>query len=159
MSVEQTVDLVFLLLVFGFPFAMFLAAWGIGGAIESRHFASIRTREARLLLLPAVPVRSPESGRRIAESRLVTGSVVISNDHFKRVVARLRMVFGGRVRVYEGLVDRARREAVLRMKEQWPEADAILNVRLETSGIAQTSSDRGVGAFEVLAYGTAIRYA
>lgn len=158
MRPEQTIDLVFLVLAFGLPVILFFLAWLVGSKIESSHLAAIRQREAELLKLPAVPIRTPETGRSIAEARLVTGSVVVSSDYFKRVLAGLRKIFGGRLRSYESLMDRARREAVLRMKEQWPQADAILNVRLETSTISQTQTDRGVGAFEVLAYGTAIRY-
>ena len=43
---------------------------------------------------------------------LVAGSVVISEDYFKRIVSSLQSLFGGRLRSYESLVDRARREAV-----------------------------------------------
>lgn len=158
MSFEAAIELVIILSIFGIPIGLFLVGWIVGSWIESRHFESIREREAVLNRLPAVPIRTPDPDRQVAESRLVTGSVVVSNDRFKRALAGLRMVFGGRLRAYEGLVDRARREAVLRMKEQWPEADAILNLRLETSTISRTEGDRGAGAFEVVAYGTAIRY-
>ena len=46
-------------------------------------------------------------------------------------------MFGGRVSAYETLVDRARREAILRMKEEAKGADIILNMRLETSSISK----------------------
>ena len=72
--------------------------------------------------------------------------------------AGLRNFFGGRVSAYETLVDRARREATLRMKQQadaWG-ADTICNVRIETSSISKGAKGR-VGAVEVYAYGTALR--
>ena len=50
------------------------------------------------------------------------------------------------------LVDRARREAILRMKEQAADADLFVNLKLETSSVSQ------VGSVEVLAYCTAIWY-
>ena len=69
------------------------------------------------------------------------------------------MLFGGRVTQYESLLDRARREAILRMKEQaeLKNAFVVLNARVETSSISKNSKRRNsVGAVEVLAYGTAI---
>ena len=66
-------------------------------------------------------------------------------------------VFGGNVQSYETLVDRARREAVLRMKESCPHADQVINLRLETSSITK-GKGKQVGAVEVLASGTAIYF-
>jgi uncharacterized protein YbjQ (UPF0145 family) len=88
---------------------------------------------------------------------LVRGSVVISVDYFKRFLARLRMIFGGRIHTYESLLDRARREAILRMQEQARElgASMIFNMRFETSSISKGRKD-AVGTVEVLAYGTAV---
>jgi uncharacterized protein YbjQ (UPF0145 family) len=83
---------------------------------------------------------------------------VISIDHFKRFVSAFRMLIGGEVRAYGSLLERARREAVLRMKESHPDADAYINTRLETSTIASTSGNEGTGTVEVLAYGTAVHY-
>ena len=67
----------------------------------------------------------------IENAELVTGSVVISVDYFKRFVSFLRDIFGGRVGAYESLIDRARREAILRMKENAKGADIILNLKLK----------------------------
>ncbi|PIE63030.1 MAG: hypothetical protein CSA25_02230 [Desulfobacter postgatei] len=77
-----------------------------------------------------------DSGRTIRKSKLVTGNVVISVDYFKRIAAGLRNLFGGQVCVYESLVDRARREALLRLHESCEDADEIINL-LETSSILQ----------------------
>jgi uncharacterized protein YbjQ (UPF0145 family) len=90
---------------------------------------------------------------------MVMGSVVISIDYFKRLLAILRNIFGGRVTSYETLVDRARREAVLRLKAaaRRKGCDIVVNLRLETSTIGQSANNRNsVGCVEVLAYGTAI---
>lgn len=158
MNPEDIIGIIFMLLVFCSPLILFFGAWWIGSMLESSHYRSIRRREAELLHLPAITMRSPDAGRVVVDARLVTGCVVVSNDYFKKVLAGLRKIFGGRLRSYESLVDRARREAVLRMKESCGGADAILNVRLETSTISHTARDRGMGAIEVVAYGTAIRY-
>lgn len=148
-----------LLLVYGLPFLFFVVSGVTGVIIERRHYRSIREREAATAGLPVVTLRTLESGRPVADSRLVTASVVISHDNFKRFLAQLRKIFGGRLRSYESLLDRARREAVLRLKAQCPDAHIVLNLRLDTANIASTQGKKGLGALEVVAYGTAVRYA
>jgi len=154
-----TIDLVLITLVYATP--VILAACGlvVGSILERRHFASIREREHALARLPVFPTRTCDSSRTVAEGELVTASVVVSLDYFKRILASLRNIFGGRVRSYESLLDRAKREAILRLKEQVPDYDAIINLRLETATLANTQSrKKGTGGVEVIAYGTAIRY-
>ncbi len=58
---------------------------------------------------------------------------------------------------YESLIDRARREAVLRMKQEAKRlnADYVFNIKMETSSISK-GSENSIGSVEVLAYGTAI---
>jgi len=126
-----------------------------GTIIEKRHFKKIREREASLVSLPVIMLKRPLHEAQIKESRLVNGSVVISIDYFKKFTASLMNFFGGRVATYETLLDRARREAILRMKESAGDAAEIVNVRIETSSITKNAS-QNIGAVEVLAYGTAI---
>jgi len=126
-----------------------------GTIIEKRHFKKIREREASLVSLPVIMLKRPLHDAQIKESRLVNGSVVISIDYFKKFTASLMNFFGGRVATYETLLDRARREAILRMKESAGDAAEIVNVRIETSAITKNAS-QNIGAVEVLAYGTAI---
>lgn len=155
----DTFGIVFLVLFYGIPFVLFVVAGIVGAIIERSHYRSIRAREAATATLPVVSLRQPDPTRIVAESQLVASSVVISHDNFKRFVAQLKKIFGGRLRSYESLLDRARREAVLRLKEQSPHAHIILNLRLETSNIASLQGKKGIGAIEVLASGTAVRYA
>lgn len=156
----QTFDLVLVALIYGLP--IFLAVFGlvVGGLLERRHFASIREREAQTAKFPVFPTRSADADRTVAEGRLVVASIVVSLDYFKKILAAFRNIFGGNVRSYESLLDRAKREAILRLKEQAPDCDAIINLRLETSNLAstQTRKKKGIGGVEVIAYGTAIRY-
>ena len=67
------------------------------------------------------------------------------------------MVFGGEMKSYSSVIDRGRREAILRMKEASPEADLFLNCRLETSSVSK-GQGKAVGCAEVLAYATAVRF-
>lgn len=92
---------------------------------------------------------------------MVSGNVVVSLDYFKRVIAGLRSIIGGRIKTYEPLLDRARREAVLRMTESARSQgfDAIFNVRLETSRLANARRDgAGIAGIEMLAFGTAVKF-
>ncbi len=128
-----------------------------GRIAEKRHYRSILRREAALNDLIIVTTRTLPESAVPPTTQMVLGNVVISVDYFKRFVAGLRMIFGGRVHTYESLLDRSRREALLRMQELAEElgANMIFNVRLETSSISKGA--RGsVGSVEVLAYGTAI---
>ncbi|MGH0035449.1 MAG: YbjQ family protein [Myxococcota bacterium] len=139
-----------------------LLAFVIGEIIERRHLKSIRAREKRWSRLPAVTLESlpRPDGWSEEHSGLVTGHVVVSVDHFKRFVAGLRAIFGGRVRSYESLMDRARREAVLRLKQHAIDQGyhAVVNLRLETARLANARrKGKGTAGVEVLAFGTGIR--
>ncbi len=144
------------LLIFGF---LIMLGYVAGSIAEKRHYTSIREREEELVELPVVSMRNVYPDSEVRDSGLVMGSAVISIDYFKRFLAILRNLFGGRVQSYESLVDRARREAILRMKEKALEnnADIIINFRLETSAIGKSANRKGqVGSVEALAYGTAV---
>ncbi len=130
--------------------------YGFGRYAEQSHYRSIIEREKRLNRIPAMVTKIAPSDRRY-RAELVSGSVVISVDYFKRFVAGLRNLVGGRITSYESLLDRARREAILRMKEEAEALGAmyVFNVKLETSSISQNARS-GLGSVEVLAYGTAL---
>lgn len=130
--------------------------YGFGRIAEKSHYRSIIEREKKLRNLPAIATKIPPMDKPY-RSALVSGNVVISVDYFKRFIAGLRNLVGGRVSSYETLIDRARREAVLRMKEQAEQMGAVMvfNVKFETASISQ--GRRGtVGSVEVLSYGTAM---
>ena len=145
-----------------FTLVLLLVAFFIGEWLERRHYKSIREREQKLKRLPAITVEEMPTPTGWEHDRcgLVTGHVVVSVDHFKRFVAGLRSIFGGRLRSYETLMDRARREAVLRMKHEAGRNGyhAVVNVRLETSALAKSSrQNKKTAGVEVLAFGTGIR--
>jgi len=131
--------------------------YGFGQHAERQHYRSIIEREKALRALLCFSERCIPARDTPVQGQLVAGSVVVSIDYFKRFVAGLRNLIGGRVTAYESLLDRARREAVLRMKEEARDlgAESVWNVRLETSAISQGAAQQ-VGCVEVLAYGTAL---
>lgn len=137
--------------------ALLALGFFFGRLAESRHYHSINLREDELRSLLVVADRMPPIQFQRHDSCLVTGSVVISVDYFKTVAAGLRGIFGGRVGAYESLLDRARREAILRMQEEARAlgAEAVFNLKFETSRIGQNAG-KSLGSVEVLAYGTAL---
>ena len=135
---------------------LMLLGYGFGRYAESRHYQSIIRREKELQDLPIVSSKVLPTVTHM-HNELVSGNVVISVDYFKRFLASLRNIFGGRVSSYESLLDRARREAILRMKEQAQSKGAkiVFNVKLETSSIYKGRKN-SIGSVEILAYGTAL---
>jgi len=142
---------IFLVLLFlGFVF---------GRLAEKRHFNSLARREKLAANLPAVNMKVLPVGLGECRTRLVSGNVVISIDYYKKVLSWFRSIFGGELRSYETLLERARREAILRMKAACKLAGGkiIVNVRIETASINRYSQNRSsVAAVEVVAYGTAV---
>ena len=138
-----------------FIFVLLIIAYFVGSHIEKKHYASIIKREKQLNRIPAIAMKTPPETN--FQQQLVLGSVTISVDYFKRFLATLHNFFGGRVSSYETLLDRARREALLRMKEAAAAQNAslILNVKYETASIYK-GKGRSIGSVEVLAYGTAM---
>ena len=121
-----------------------------GTTIERRHFKRLLERERQIVRQPFLSNNyTALTEENVEELKFVSGSCVIAADKFKRFISGLKSLFGGKLTAYEGLLDRARREAVLRMREQAEQADMIVQSRLETSEI-------GDGMVEIVAYGTAV---
>lgn len=125
-----------------------------GSWIERRHYRSIERREAAVRAIPVSTLSELPDRQVILRSRVVCGSAVISIDAFKQALAGLQRFFGGNVTAYETLVDRARREALLRLHDQVGTPEILANVRLETSPIG--GGGERVTSIEVLAYATAV---
>lgn len=139
-------------------FLLLLAAgYGFGRRAERKHYDSIREREESLRHVLTLSGRLPPPGYTGCEAALVSGNVVISVDYFKTVVAGLRNLVGGHISSYESLLDRARREAILRMQERAEAlgAAAVINIKFETSRVSGNAG-QAIGSVEVLAYGTAL---
>ena len=130
-----------------------------GSYFEQKHYISIKKREKQTLHVPVVTFGKKNILPEASQAKLFTGSVVVSADYFKTFAFALRNLVGGKVVVYESLLDRGRREAMLRMKENamsWG-ATQIYNVRYETSNIGNQNRRSGLVAIEVMAYGTGIK--
>jgi len=158
----NTAETINLFLNFGLPFLLLMLAYFVGSMIERKNFRSIRRREKENLGFPVVSFDTMPDDWNVSGSTMVAGSIVVSLDYFKRVIAGLRGIVGGRIKTYEPLLERARREALLRMTDDAREQgyDAIFNVRLETSRLANARNDgKGIAGVEMLAFGTAVKFA
>lgn len=92
-------------------------------------------------------------GKRIVEHYgLVAGSTVRAKHAGRDIMASLKNFVGGELKGYTELLEDSRAQAKERMIKQAEEmgANAILNVRFNTSSVAQ-------GASELYIYGTAVK--
>lgn len=140
-------------------FAGLLLLVGIifGSMNERKHFAYIEQAEAELSDIKVLNIKTlPDNLEK--GGALVTGNVVIAVDYFKVFIAGFIMLFGGRMNAYEKMMERARREALVRMQREAKRlgADAIYNTRIEFSAVGQRPNK--IGGAELLAYGTAVKY-
>lgn len=132
-----------------------LAVGFIFGQInEQQHLTALKKAEAELAHITIVNTKYCPDGSRAGT--LVNGNVVVAVDYFKVFVAGLKSLIGGRLGAYETLMERARREAIIRMKREAEALGAthIANVRVAFSAIGQQPASSGV---ELLAYGTAVK--
>ncbi len=138
------------------PVFLIILGFATGKYIEKKHLRSLARRETALRGIGVCNLRNFPVELKFQKSFLVTGSVVIATDYFKVFAAGLRKLFGGEMRTYRSLMERARREAVTRMLEAAKEggADSIWNVRFESLTI---HGKKKVGGVEVLVYGTAVK--
>jgi len=91
-------------------------------------------------------------GRQIVEHfGLVQGSTIRAKHVGRDIMASFKNLVGGELKGYTELLSESRDQAIERMVAQAKElgANAVVNVRLATSSVAQ-------GAAEILAYGTAV---
>lgn len=137
------------------PFILlFAVGWFFGSRHERQHLARLAVAEKELahILVSSERFYRP-SLTTDSESELVLGSVVIAQDYFKMVIARVLSLFGKNLTTYETLLDRARREALVRMRTQAKAKgyNHIYGLRLEVSNVNQLGS-----MVEAIAYGTAV---
>lgn len=90
----------------------------------------------------------------VEELGLVQGSTVRGKHVGKDIAAFFKGIVGGEIKGYSELLEEGRTQALDRMKAHAESlgADGVVNVRLTTSSITG-------GAAELMAYGTAVKFA
>ena len=147
-----------LLLQIGPIVILLVLGFTVGGWRERRHFKNLARREAALGDMLLTDTKTPPEGCVGEPAELVVGEVVVGSDYFKSFTANLKKLVGGELRTFESLLERARREAIVRMMENAERlgANQVINIRLATSSISRMKRNKGAAMVEVLAYGTAI---
>ncbi len=144
----------------GIFFFLILLGLIVGKTTEIRHLRNLQKREYETSAMVMSDIKTfPGLSETGPQGILVTGEAVIATDYLKSFLAGLKKFIGGEIKSYETLVTRARREAILRMKDEATRLgfNAVCNVRLETADIGANTSRRGVAMVAVLASGTAYR--
>lgn len=92
------------------------------------------------------------TGKKIIENKgYVKGNVIQARHLGKDILASLKTIVGGEIKVYTELMSDARKTAVKRMVDDATAkgANAVVNIRFSTAQVAP-------GSAEILAYGTAV---
>lgn len=94
-----------------------------------------------------------------SSSSLVTGAAVIAGNYFVSFISIFKHIFGGELKGYTGMCSDARRLALVRMLQDAESlgADAVCNVRFETSTINSAEQKQKAAGVELIAYGTAFK--
>ena len=94
------------------------------------------------------------AGRQVVPLGVVTGSIVQSKHIGRDIMAGLKSIVGGEIRGYTELLGEARSVATARMTKEAERmgADAVICLRYISAAVMD-------GACEVVAYGTAVRFA
>jgi uncharacterized protein YbjQ (UPF0145 family) len=129
--------------------SILVIAYFVGTRRERRHLQSLERRELEFAYIPILSGDDPVWDLKDHQSYFVTASTVVAGDYFKHFWASLRNLFGGPVTAYESLLDRGKREVLVRLKEQMPDASEILGVRTESVRLT-------LFTVQIMAYGTAI---
>lgn len=139
---------------YGIFLLLFAVGWFFGRRHERAHLNSLEVAEKVLghIIVSSERFYQPQLLEH-SQGDLVIGSVVIAQDYFKMIVAGFMNLLGLNLTTYETLLERARREAVVRMKQQAQAlgCNQVYGLRLEVTSINQVGS-----MVEAIAYGTAV---
>lgn len=130
---------------------LFVVGWIFGRMNEQQHLKELTKNELLLghIIISNERLFQPQLDPRYQGS-LVVGNVVIAQDYFKMTIAGILSIFGKNLTTFETLLERARREAVVRLKDEANRMgyNQVYGLRFETTEV--------LGGVEVLAYGTAV---
>ncbi len=144
-------------------FVLFFLGLGFfaGSFFERRHFRCLERREKETAHLIVTQLKSfPGGVSPELTPKMFAAESVIACDYFKSFLSGIRKFFGGELGSYLSLLERARREAQVRILEQATAEgyDTLCNLRLETVDIGgATNPKRRAVTVAILASGTAYK--
>lgn len=140
--VEMIISAFFIFLAVSIPLVGIL-----GGRIsEYRHLRSLERREEESSDVIVTQLKSfPAATGSDQTPTIVHAETVIASDYLKTFFSKIRGIFGGEIRSFQRMLERSRRETLLRLIESARNQgyNAICNVRLETADVGGGTMTRG----------------
>ncbi len=136
-------------------------AFLLGSLSERRHLRNLEEREKKCKgfkvtdtkIFHSISLDSPTP-------KLFIGEVTVASDYYKRFAGGLKNLFGGEIKSYSILMQRAQREAVLRIIEsaRGEGYNAICNLRIENADIGGNAEYKKASVMvSIIAYATAYK--
>lgn len=123
------------ILFLGLPVVFVIAGFTVGWLNETRHFGRLEAGERECASILATNTGSfpPDA----TQASIVLSEVVIATDYSRSLFGRLRKIFGGELRGYRRMMILARREAILRLRQQAMARGfaGVANIRLQAADI------------------------
>lgn len=124
------------LLITGF---LLILGFVAGTFAEKSHFKKLDARESvnrQMLQTQSKIFLSPRPGGKTPT--MIHSETVVASDYFKNFLSGFRKFFGGEMKSYYTLMERARRETLAKLIEQAREMgyNAVCNVRLEPADVS-----------------------
>jgi uncharacterized protein YbjQ (UPF0145 family) len=151
-------ELIIALFYFVGPLFLLGFAYFMGNAIARKHEKSLQERHQTVAHIRSTDLKRyvrPQSGG--IPPALFCAEVTLGIDHFRGFLGKLKNIFGGDVKSYQKTLDRARREAILRVIEQVHAAgmNAVANLRVDFVDISGNATRANKASMvTILAYGT-----
>lgn len=128
-----------------------------GHRAEKNHYKRIIEKEKELIDI-VVLTKTDVKNLNAETWEIVYWTIVVSIDYFKKFISSFVKIFWWRINAYESLLDRARRDTLVKVKQQAKDAwcNAIANLKIETSSISKWQKWQ-IGSVEILSYATAVK--
>lgn len=113
---------------------------------EKRHFRQLDLADAEYSDIFVTQLKTfPERAADSKPPQMLVAEVVIATDWMKSFVAGIVNLFGGEIKAYQRMQERARREATVRLLAQARELgyNGLCNLRLDTASIGGGASNSG----------------
>ena len=144
-----------------------LFSYIVGNSYQNRKLNDTAAREKASIMAfggrdPLTSTVKLYPSADITHGRLLTANVSIGPSWWQFLLASLKKFIGGRIHVFDRVLEFGRREALQRLREiaQAEGVDHVINVRLDTSMIVvNKGGDSKSGAMEIFAYGTGVHVA
>lgn len=141
-------------------FAVMVLVCGIliGRTVENNHFRQLEEHDQQFKNFLVTQIKTfPAAVAGKQPPTLVCAEVVIASDYLKNFLAGWRSFFGGEVKSYSRIAERAKREAIARLVLEANSMgyNAICNVRIETAEIGNRQTKGQSAMSSCIGYATA----